>query len=201
MPYRPTEHEIQLIKDAYKNHKWAVKYLKKNCPEFKDISRDTLRYAAKKLGLLRPKRKWTEEEKEIVEKYISDKSVKDIIATLKRKGYTRSCEAIRQYANKIIRRSTKPDLYNVEDICIGLGCTRRQVYNWIDTKKLRIKDKKRNWEIKPKDLARFILSYPQELDGSIPDAVWLVLLIKELMFSLNGKYKEKLLNNGNSELD
>lgn len=191
--YKFSKSDNDLIIQAYNTKRFPVPFLKKVYPQFSLLTDRMLWNQASKLGVARQKR-WSKEEKDILDKHLGDLPLQKIVEMLKRKGYKRSEKAIRSYASSVLRHSVRPDdLCSINSLCIGLGCGRIKVYHWIKYGKLKAEfdEKYHTWRIKPKEVAKLILEYPDELDMSRPSLPWVISLIKEFYVQIQRENQGK----------
>jgi hypothetical protein len=190
--YKFTEEDNKLIISAYNKKKYPVPFLIKTYSQFNNLSKAIIWSQAVRLGLNKKKKKWNDEEKQILDKYLCDKPIKTIVDILRRKGYHRTEKAIRNYASRI-HHYTKPDLFTMNTICMGVGVGRNKVRRWIKSGILKatfIKESNVHY-IKPIDFTRFVLNYSDEIDTSRIYLPWIIALIKEFYIEVSRNRSKK----------
>jgi hypothetical protein len=144
-----------------------------------------LKKRARELGLARTKEKpWSEPELEILGRYawMSDERIR---LKLKAAGYTRSATGIHL---KLRRMKFKhdPGFYSANGLAQALGIDSHAVSRWIRSGHLKAKlrgtarGEKQNGDIyliREKDVRRFILEHPTEIDLRKVDQLWFLDLI------------------------
>jgi hypothetical protein len=184
----------QLIREIYVRHPGAktrpgIRFLAKKV----GIPHWALRKRARELGLARTKerRPWSEPEVEIVERYawMSDERIR---LKLNAAGYARTVTAIHL---KLRRMKFKhdPSFYSAHGLAQALGIDSHAVTRWIRCGHLKAKlrgtarGEKQNGDmylIREKDVRRFILEHPTEIDLRKVDQLWYFnLLINGLVRS------------------
>lgn len=140
---------------------------------------------ARELGLARTKEKpWSEPELAILARYawMSDERIRQ---KLKTAGYARSATAI-HLKLKRMRFKSDPSFYSAKGLADALGIDSHVVARWIKAGHLRaqLRGTKRteqqggdSYLIKEKDVRRFILEHPTEIDLRKVDQLWFLDLI------------------------
>ncbi len=144
-----------------------------------------LKKRARELGLARTKEKvWSEPELEILARYawMSDERIR---LKLKAAGYSRSATGIHL---KLRRMKFKhdPGFYSASGLAQALGIDSHAVSRWIRSGHLKAKlrgtrrGEKQNGDvylIREKDVRRFILEHPTEIDLRRVDQLWFLDLV------------------------
>lgn len=144
-----------------------------------------LKKRARELGLARTKEKsWSEPELEILARYawMSDERIR---LKLKAAGYSRSATGIHL---KLRRMKFKhdPGFYSANGLAQALGIDSHAVSRWIRSGHLKAKlrgtrrREKQNGDIyliREKDVRRFILEHPTEIDLRKVDQLWFLDLV------------------------
>jgi hypothetical protein len=144
-----------------------------------------LKKRARELGLARTKEKpWSEPELEILARYawMSDERIR---LKLKAAGYSRTVTGIHL---KLRRMKFKhdPGLYSANGLAQALGIDSHAVTRWIRSGHLKVKlrgtarGEKQNGDIyliREKDVRRFILEHPTEIDLRKVDQLWFLDLV------------------------
>jgi hypothetical protein len=145
----------------------------------------TLKKRARELGLARTKEKpWGEAELVILERYawMSDERIR---LKLKAAGYPRSATAIHSKLRRM-RFKSDPSFYSAKGLADALGIDSHVVARWIKAGHLRaqLRGTKRTerqggdtYLIREKDVRRFILERPTEIDLRKVDQLWFLDLI------------------------
>jgi hypothetical protein len=144
-----------------------------------------LKKRARELGLARTKEKaWSEPELEILARY-AWMSTERIRPKLKAAGYSRSATGIHL---KLRRMKFKhdPGFYSANGLAQALGIDSHAVSRWIRSGHLKAKlrgtarGEKQNGDIyliREKDVRRFILEHPTEIDLRKVDQLWFLDLV------------------------
>jgi hypothetical protein len=192
--YLFTDQIDQFLREIYVNHPGAktrpgIRFLAKRVR----IPHWALRKRARELGLTRTKerRPWSEPELKIVERHawMSDERIR---LKLKAAGYARTVTGIHL---KLRRMKFKhdPSYYSAHGLAQALGIDSHAVTRWIRSGQLKAKlrgtarGEKQNGDmylIREKDVRRFILEHPTEIDLRKVDQLWYFdLLINGLVRS------------------
>ena len=183
-----TDQIDQLIREIYLSHPGARKQ-----PGIRMLGRKVaiphwaLRKRARELGLARIKeRPWSEPELTILERYawMSDERIR---LKLKAAGYSRSATGIHL---KLRRMQFKhdPSFYSAHGLAQALGIDSHAVTRWIKCGhlKAKLRGTKRTerqggdiYLIREKDVRRFILEHPTEIDLRKTDGLWLLDVITD----------------------
>jgi hypothetical protein len=183
-----TDQIDQLIREIYLMHPGARKRpgirllaTKVGMPHW------ALRKRARELGLARIKeRPWSEPELDILARYacMSDERIR---LKLKAAGYSRSATGIHL---KLRRMQFKhdPSFYSAHGLAQALGIDSHAVTRWIKCGhlKAKLRGTKRTerqggdiYLIREKDVRRFILEHPTEIDLRKTDGLWLLDVITD----------------------
>ena len=181
-----TDQIDQLIREIYFNHRDAKKRLRIR-PLAKKVSVPhwALKKRARELGLARTKElPWSEAELAILSRYawMSDERIR---LKLKAAGYARTVTAIHL---KLKRMKFKHDgsFYSASGLAQALGIDPHTVTRWIKSGHLRAKLRgtargpQQNGDIyliHEKDVRRFILEHPTDIDLRKVDQLWFLDLI------------------------
>jgi hypothetical protein len=176
----------QLIREIYLNHRDA-----KTRPGIRLLARKVgmphwaLKKRARELGLARTKElPWSEPELAILSRYawMSDERIR---LKLKAAGYARTVTAIHL---KLKRMKFKHDgsFYSANSLAQALGIDSHAVTRWIKSGHLKAqlrgtaRTEQQNWDIyliHEKDVRRFILEHPTDIDLRKVDQLWFLDLI------------------------
>jgi len=176
----------QLIREIYLSHPGAktrpgIRMLAKKV----GIPHWALKKRARELGLARTKElPWSERELEILERYawMSDERIR---LKLKTAGYSRTVTGIHL---KLRRMKFKhdPSFYSANGLAQALGIDSHAVSRWIRRGHLKAqlrgtaRGEKQNGDIyliREKDVRRFILEHPTEIDLRKVDQLWFLDLL------------------------
>jgi len=179
-----TEEEKQKIIDVYRQFP-ARKVgfaLKKALP---NKTKDAIYQMAFSLGVTN--QYWSKEEIDLVESWAGRYKQSSISRMLKTRGFNKTENAVKGLFEKM-KWSRKLDVYTCNEVAIGLGCSWKNVLQWINKGYLKSEQKGVNkyHEIKPKDISLFIKTYPYEINNYKPDIPWLVALLDEFKKGENG---------------
>ena len=145
------------------------------------VPRWVVRKWGRELGLARTKEPfWTQEEEEYVEHNLHRKSLADIAKHL---GRTKT--AVKLKAKRLGVNKTQEG-YTMRGLCMGLGCDHKKVEYWMRIGWL--KGKRRGservagqggdmWLFTDRDIRKFVISHPNEVDQRRCDFLWLVDLL------------------------
>lgn len=174
------------IRDIYLTHLGA-----KTRPGIRQLAEQVgiphwaLKKRARELGLARTKEKpWTEAELAILARY-AWMSVERMRLKLKAAGYARTVTAI-NLKLKRMRFKSDPGFYSAKGLADALGIDSHVVTRWIKAGHLRaeLRGTKRteqqggdSYFIQEKDVRRFILAHPTEIDLRKVDQLWFLDLI------------------------
>jgi len=179
-----TSNQDDIIRFAYSNFKTrtkAIDYIK-NQPGFKNLNRAVISRRAKALGLIHVSdkiKKYSEQEKYIIEKYIGFKHPEIIAKILKNKGFNRSVRSIQAYCTRN-RISYKLDIYSMEQTREALGFpTVNKMKEWIDDGLLICNKKNGKYFIKPIAIAKFVREHTFKLIRYKVDLPFIVALLDE----------------------
>jgi hypothetical protein len=184
--YRFTDQNDQLIRAIYLSHPGA-----KTRPGIRMLAKKAgipdwaLKKRARELGLVRTKEKpWSEAELDILARYawMSDERIR---LKLKAAGYSRSVTGIHL---KLRRMQFKhdPSFYSANGLAQALGIDSHAVSRWIKRGHLKAqlrgtaRGEQQNGDIyliREKDVRRFILAHPTEIDLRKVDQLWFLDLI------------------------
>jgi hypothetical protein len=184
--YLFTDQIDQLIREIYLSHPGAktrpgIRMLAKKV----GIPHWALKKRARELGLARTKElPWSEPELDILERYawMSDERIR---LKLKAAGYSRTVTGIHL---KLRRMQFKhdPRFYSANGLAQALGIDSHAVSRWIKRGHLKAqlrgtaRGKQQNGDIyliREKDVCRFILEHPTEIDLRKVDQLWFLDLI------------------------
>jgi hypothetical protein len=144
-----------------------------------------LKKRARELGLARTKEKpWSEPELEILARYawMSDERIR---LNLKAAGYSRTVTGIHLKLRRM-RFKHDPGFYSANGLAQALGIDSHAVTRWIRSGHLKAKlrgtarGEKQNGDIyliREKDVRRFILEHPTEIDLRKVDQLWFLDLV------------------------
>ena len=144
-----------------------------------------LKKRARELGLARTQEKpWSEAELAVLARYawMSDERIR---LKLRASGYARSATAIHLKLRRM-RFKSDPSFYSAKGLAGALGMDSHVVTRWIKAGHLRaqLRGTKRTAEqggdtylIREKDVRRFILEHPSEIDLRKVDQLWFLDLI------------------------
>lgn len=185
--YRFTDEIDQLIREIYLGHPGA-----KTRPGIRMLAKKAgipvwaLRKRARELGLARTKElPWSEPELEILARYawMSDERIR---RKLKAAGYSRTVTGIHQKLRRM-KFKQDPDFYSANGLAQALGIDSHVVSRWIRSGHLKAKlrgtarGEKQNGDIyliREKDVRRFILEHPTEIDlRKVVDQLWFLDLV------------------------
>jgi hypothetical protein len=181
-----TDQIDQLIREIYLSHPGArkqpgIRMLAKKL----GIPHWALRKRARKLGLARAKElPWSQPELEILERYawMSDERIR---LKLKAAGYSRSATGIHLKLRRM-RFKHDPSFYSANGLAQALGIDSHAVSRWIRSGHLKAKFrgtarvKQQNGDIyliHEKDVRRFIVEHPTDIDLRKVDQLWFLDLI------------------------
>ena len=184
--YRFTDQIDQLIREIYLSHPGA-----KTRPGIRMLAKKVriphwaLKKRARELGLARTKElPWSEPELQILARYawMSDERIR---LKLKTAGYSRTVTGIHL---KLRRMKFKhdPSFYSASGLAQALGIDSHAVSRWIRSGHLKAKlrgtrrGEKQNGDIYlilEKDVRRFILEHPTEIDLRKVDQLWFLDLV------------------------
>jgi hypothetical protein len=183
-----TDQIDQLIREIYLSHPGArkqrsIRMLAKKV----GMPHWALKKRARDLGLARAKEQpWSEPELTILERYawMSDERIR---LKLKAAGYSRSATGIHL---KLRRMQFKhdPSFYSANGLAQALGIDSHAVTRWIKCGhlKAKLRGTKRTerqggdiYLIREKDVRRFILEHPTEIDLRKTDGLWLLDVITD----------------------
>jgi hypothetical protein len=181
-----TDQIDQLIREIYLSHPDAktrpgIRLLAKKV----DIPHWALKKRARELGLARTKEKpWSEAELEILARYawMSDERIR---LKLKAAGYPRTATGI-HLKLKRMRFKHDPGFYSANGLAQALGIDSHAVTRWIRCGHLKAhlrgtaRGKQQNGDIyliREKDIRRFILEHPTDIDLRKVDQLWFLDLI------------------------
>jgi len=181
-----TDQIDQLIREIYLSHPDAktrpgIRLLAKKV----DIPHWALKKRARELGLARTKEKpWSEAELEILARYawMSDERIR---LKLKAAGYPRTATGI-HLKLKRLRFKHDPGFYSANGLAQALGIDSHAVTRWIRCGHLKAylrgtaRGKQQNGDIyliREKDVRRFILEHPNDIDLRKVDQLWFLDLI------------------------
>ena len=181
-----TDQVDQLIREIYLSHPDAktrpgIRLLAKKV----DIPHWALKKRARELGLARTKEKpWSEAELEILARYawMSDERIR---LKLKAAGYPRTATGI-HLKLKRMRFKHDPGFYSANGLAQALGIDSHAVTRWIRCGHLKAhlrgtaRGEQQNGDIyliREKDVRRFILEHPNDIDLRKVDQLWFLDLI------------------------
>ena len=181
-----TDQIDQLIREIYLSHPDAktrpgIRLLAKKV----DMPHWALKKRARELGLARTKEKpWSEAELEILARYawMSDERIR---LKLKAAGYPRTATGI-HLKLKRMRFKHDPGFYSANGLAQALGIDSHAVTRWIRCGHLKAhlrgtaRGKQQNGDIyliREKDVRRFILEHPHDIDLRKVDQLWFLDLI------------------------
>ena len=181
-----TDQIDQFIREIYLSHPGAktrpgIRMLAKKV----GIQHWALKKRARELGLARTKeRPWSEPELEILARYawMSDERIR---LKLKDAGYSRSATGIHLKLRRM-KFKQDPSFYSASGLAEALGIDSHAVSRWIRSGHLKAKlrgtarGEKQNGDIyviREKDVRRFILKHPTEIDLRKVDQLWFLDLL------------------------
>lgn len=184
--YLFTDQIDQLIREIYLNRPDAktragIRLLAKKV----GMPHWALKKRARELGLARTKEKpWSEAELEILARYawMCDERIR---LKLKAAGYSRSATGI-HLKLKRMRFKHDPTFYSANGLAQALGIDSHAVTRWIKSGRLKAelrgtaRQKQQNGDIyliREKDVRRFILEHPTDIDLRKVDQLWFLDLI------------------------
>jgi hypothetical protein len=178
--YVLSEADRNLLRAVYGNPEYgsveeSINYLVKKF----GVPRTTLKGWAHKLGLTHTRDDyWRPEDLAYLEEYYQKPAGKRASIKSIARHLGRSEAAVRIKAKRMKFRRFSSDSYTAAALADALGCDRHKVLRWIERGWLSASIDKsrenRQYMISPKEIRRFIISYPDEIDHRRVDWLWLL---------------------------
>ncbi len=184
--YLPTAETDYMIRDAYSRQRMGDRSALKAISRELGWTRSAVCKRGAELGVARVKEKsWSEEEKSVLEQF--GHLAQGIQRKLSEAGYARTIAAIQVKLNRD-RIKSNLEGYSACQLAGALGLEVRKVLRWIQQGYLKAERRGTGrtpqqggdmWWIPDRNVRRFVLRFPQEIDLARVEKIWFLNLLTD----------------------